>query len=160
MEALSSESKALYDLLRADITTNVDSRVHASQDYVLKVVQKMLDDTVAWIGGSLTSKIEAVREDLGIDIITQMHLTEDKGFRGEPLRSPGISFPRAEGSSSSMADLQQPEHRVDTELHTRPSNLYVPLPVRGVRDRLNSLPITPVTPFQSEPEQALSAPRG
>ena len=107
MEALSSESKGMYDLLRANITTDVNTPLHSSQELVLKAVQNMLDETAARINDSLTSKIEAVREDLGVDI-AQMCLADDKGSRGELLHSSGTSFNRTGGSSSGTADPLHP----------------------------------------------------
>ncbi|KAM3258530.1 hypothetical protein ACQJBY_050347 [Aegilops geniculata] len=169
METLSSESKVLYDLFRADITTNVDSLIYASQDCVLKCVQKMLDNThqgvnlsssllnVVRIDGSLTSKIDAVREDLGVDI-AQLRLAEDKGARTEPQRSPSTFSSHADDASSGTNDQLQTNGRGDKDQHPRPSNLYVPPHVPGVHNRL-SLPITLVLHPQFEPEPLLSAPR-
>ena len=129
MDRISPETKAIYDLLRADFDKANGDRADSTAQAIAQIDAKL---------DRLSGRIDEVKLSIGVDIDElRQGLDRSAANSSEPSRGAPATPARAPSSSPTCPD----GHDVDIENRGSGHRIYVPPPVRGTQhDQLISRP--------------------
>lgn len=68
MDDLSGESRAVYELLRHEISVDLDQKLKAQGESLLQSMSKMLEANNSTLDGLMSARTDAIRDEVMLDL--------------------------------------------------------------------------------------------
>ena len=129
MEELSDESRAVFDLLRHEINIDLDQKLKAQGESLLKSMSKMLEANNSALDNLMSARADGIREEITLDI-EQVRADVNKLESVDQGPRPEGSLPSRQGGPS-RGGAASDGLGFESDHRGKSHNIYVPPPARG-----------------------------